>query len=131
MDPYRQNQIMIGLLWLVGVGLTVGVAYFVFFVGTGGDPKQDAAVAAAARPPQDGVIPTREPAPVATATPALPPAELRVSVAYEPAFVWPGQGDITSMMGPEHPGGIDIGLSSGSAPIYATADGRVAFAGGT
>jgi hypothetical protein len=56
---------------------------------------------------------------------------MKVSVAYEPGFIWPGQGEITSVMGPEHPGGIDIGLSSGSAPVYAAADGRVAFAGGT
>lgn len=130
MDPYRQNQIMIGLLWVVGVALTVGVAYFVFFVG-GGNSNEPAT---AARPPQgvDAVIPTREatePAPTVAAQ--VPPTEMKVSVAYEPRFVWPSLGEITSVMGPEHPGGIDVGLSSGNAPIYAAADGRVAFAGGT
>lgn len=128
MNPYRQNQIMIGLLWLVGVGLTAAAVYFVLFVGASGSGTPSAA----ARPPQGvDASPTREAVPTETPAPVLPPTELKVGVAYEPRFIWPAQGEITSVMGPEHPGGIDIGLSSGNAPIYAAADGRVAFAGGS
>jgi len=131
MNPYRQNQIMLGLTWLIGVGITAAAVYFLFFGGLGGGGK-DGDPVNAARPPQDiAAVATRTPVPTSTPRAILPPTDLRVSVAYEPRFIWPAQGNLTSTMGPEHPNGIDIGLkSSDDSPIYAAADGKVAFAGG-
>jgi murein DD-endopeptidase MepM/ murein hydrolase activator NlpD len=46
-------------------------------------------------------------------------------------FVWPAYGPISQYMGPRHPKGIDIGLAhSPDRPIWAVADGVVAFSGG-
>lgn len=45
------------------------------------------------------------------------------------AIVWPARGPITSLFGPQHPLGIDIGIPLGTI-VRAMADGRVAFAGG-
>jgi murein DD-endopeptidase MepM/ murein hydrolase activator NlpD len=44
-------------------------------------------------------------------------------------IVWPANGPITSLYGPSHPLGIDVGLSFGT-PLRAAASGRVSFAGG-
>ncbi len=54
-----------------------------------------------------------------------------VDVVRSYPFNWPADGPITSYMGPNHPGGIDIGLAQEDiAPISATAAGVVSFAGG-
>jgi hypothetical protein len=54
-----------------------------------------------------------------------------VDVVRSYPFIWPAEGPITSYMGPNHPGGIDIGLAQEAiAPISATAAGVVSFAGG-
>jgi Peptidase family M23 len=46
-------------------------------------------------------------------------------------FVWPADGPITSVMGPWHPLGIDIGMEYGEdSPVRAAARGKVIFAGG-
>jgi hypothetical protein len=45
-------------------------------------------------------------------------------------FAWPASGPLTSYFGPDHPGGIDIGLSPGDSPVLASAPGVVIFAGG-
>ncbi len=83
-----------------------------------GDPAT--APAAAASVPADpgrayaGAAPVpRPPAPASTTT----------------AIVWPARGPITSLFGPQHPLGIDIGIPLGTV-VRAIADGRVAFAGG-
>jgi len=123
---------MLGLTWIIGVGLTAAAVYFLFFVGIGGGGNNDEEPVTAARPPQDiAAVATRTPVPTATPRAVLPPNDVRVSVAYEPRFIWPALGDLTSTMSPEHPNGIDIGLkTSEDSPIYAAAEGRVVFAGG-
>jgi hypothetical protein len=45
-------------------------------------------------------------------------------------FIWPADGDITSYFGLYHPTGIDIGLSDGEAPVWASRAGVIEFAGG-
>jgi murein DD-endopeptidase MepM/ murein hydrolase activator NlpD len=44
-------------------------------------------------------------------------------------IVWPANGPVTSLYGPSHPLGIDIGLNFGT-PLRAAASGRVSFVGG-
>ena len=56
--------------------------------------------------------------------PALPPP---TTSTY--GFDWPGPGPITSVYGPAHPLGIDIGMPTGT-PVVAAAAGHVTFVGG-
>jgi len=58
-------------------------------------------------------------------------ASLSVQVVRSYPFVWPADGPITSVMGPWHPLGIDIGMEYGEdSPVRASARGKVIFAGG-
>jgi len=67
---------------------------------------------------------------VQTATAASPPVTPRTATPPAQAvIVWPANGSITSLYGPSHPLGIDIGLSFGT-PLRAAASGRVSFVGG-
>lgn len=70
-----------------------------------------------------------DPSPVAQSAPEPPLGP--VVVTYGLPFVWPAQGPLTSLMSPEHPNGIDIGLDAGgSRRIRAAAAGTVIQAGG-
>ena len=53
----------------------------------------------------------------------------RVAPSPRAVIVWPANGPVTSLYGPSHPLGIDIGLSFGT-PLRAAASGRVSFVGG-
>jgi hypothetical protein len=75
-------------------------------------------------------------APTASPTPAAQDGLDRdIVIEVRGPFAWPAVGPITSFMGPEHPEGIDIGLDAPGAAsnpeVRATADGVVAFAGGS
>jgi hypothetical protein len=53
-------------------------------------------------------------------------------VAVSTPFIWPVDGPITSRIGPDHPSGIDIGLSTDrNREIKASAAGTVSFSGGS
>jgi murein DD-endopeptidase MepM/ murein hydrolase activator NlpD len=61
----------------------------------------------------------------------LPLAHSEPVQPTQPPYVWPVTGPITSWFEPDHPLGIDIGLSqTPDAPIQASAAGIVSFAGG-
>ena len=67
---------------------------------------------------------------VQTAAVAAPPVSSRTTAPPSQAvIVWPANGPVTSLYGPSHPLGIDIGLSFGT-PLRAAASGRVSFVGG-
>ena len=53
-------------------------------------------------------------------------------VAVSTPFIWPVEGPVTSRIGPDHPSGIDIGLSTDrNREIKASAAGTVTFSGGS
>ncbi len=96
------------------------------------DSSPDAAAATAA------VADSPAPAPATPAAGSAVPAGNRSYLnasASSPAnsaaaaIVWPARGPITSLFGPQHPLGIDIGVPLGTI-VRAMADGRIAFAGG-
>jgi hypothetical protein len=56
---------------------------------------------------------------------------IAVFVTRENRFAWPASGYLTSYFGAGHPTGIDISLPWGEdSPVFASAPGRVSFAGG-
>jgi len=89
----------------------------------------------------DGLAPAGSPPETPAAGATVPPDPGRSYAGAAPvprphapastttAIVWPARGPITSLFGPQHPLGIDIGIPPGTI-VRAIADGRVAFAGG-
>ena len=72
------------------------------------------------------------PTPELAALPAERPLPVLIGVERAYPFIWPATGPITSIMGPVHPLGIDVGLdNSVVSPIVATAAGTVSVAGGS
>ncbi len=77
--------------------------------------------------------------PLPAAAPMGTPAEAAIAkqaaIAPRPApasqagVTWPARGPLTSLYGPLHPLGVDIGIPLGT-PLHAVAAGRVAFTGG-
>ena len=81
--------------------------------------------------PTKPVIPFELSEAVDLPAPAIQAVSLFGTVTRTYPFIWPTNGYITSYMGPQHPLGIDIGLSYASvSPIVATARGTVGFVGG-
>ncbi len=127
----------IGLLIIPPVLVTVGVV--LTLAGIGPNSSSVHSQSAIALPPQNGVDATPvSPLPAFTASGLAsrnsdaPGSPITVQVTRTWPFDWPAQGPITSYMGPEHPWGIDIGLSYDyDSPILATAAGTVTFAGGS
>jgi hypothetical protein len=108
-----------------GVGFAA-VALLLFIprgepAGTEPHPGEIEAVEPAALPPREVVV----------EVPVPDAPSIAVSVTRENRFAWPAVGYLTSYFGAGHPTGIDISLAwDEDSPVFASASGRVAFAGG-
>ncbi|HLZ68785.1 MAG TPA: M23 family metallopeptidase [Dehalococcoidia bacterium] len=94
--------------------------------GVGGPAAGDAAAVPAAPPAAISAAPTAAADGRSYLNTTAPPA---VASSAGAVIVWPARGPITSLFGPAHPLGIDIGIPQGTI-VQAMADGRIAFAGG-
>jgi len=119
--------------WRVAAGgSTAGIVALVAaaVAVTGGAGEQDARSAFVLQPEVRYVSELSAPSSAQRARPPGAPVPMRVAVSTP--FIRPVEGPVTSRIGPDHPSGIDIGLSTDrNREIKASAAGTVSFSGGS